>query len=170
MKIEEEIDLKKQNIEELNKELDSLFTKSAIDILKIKGFNFTVFVSILALLLISIGNTEIFSNTLINLIYVVMIPGMPLLMFGNPLKNKETLKENKIKIAEIVDVKEPELKKEIAKLQETLNFNETNNVSNVTLKNSNLSFSNNLINNISNEKINKQGPVLKLVKDKKEKR
>ena len=33
MKIEEEIDLKKQNIEELNKELDSLFTKSAIDIL-----------------------------------------------------------------------------------------------------------------------------------------
>ena len=36
MKIEEEIDLKKQNIEELNKELDSLFTKSAIDILKIK--------------------------------------------------------------------------------------------------------------------------------------
>ena len=38
MKIEEEIDLKKQNIEELNKELDSLFTKSAIDILKIKGF------------------------------------------------------------------------------------------------------------------------------------
>lgn len=167
MKIEEEIDLKKQNIEELNKELDSLFTKSAIDILKIKGFNFTVFVSILALLLISIGNTEIFSNTLINLIYVVMIPGMPFLMFGNPLKNKKTLKENKIKIAEIVDVKEPELKKEIAKLQETLNFNETNNV---TLKNSNLSFSNNLINNISNEKINKQGPVLKLVKDKKEKR
>ena len=170
MKIEEEIDLKKQNIEELNKELDSLFTKSAIDILKIKGFNFTVFVSILALLLISIGNTEIFSNTLINLIYVVMILGMHLLMFGNPLKNKKTLKENKIKIAEIVDVKEPELKKEIAKLQETLNFNETNNVSNVTLKNSNLSFSNNLINNISNEKINKQGPVLKLVKDKKEKR
>lgn len=167
MKIEEEIDLKKQNIEELNKELDSLFTKSAIDILKIKGFNFTVFVSILALLLISIGNIEIFSNTLINLIYVVMIPGMPLLMFGNPLKNKKALKENKIKIAEIVDVKEPELKKEIAKLQETLNFNETNNV---TLKNSNLSFSNNLINNISNEKINKQGPVLKLVKDKKEKR
>ena len=170
MKIEEEIDLKKQNIEELNKELDSLFTKSAIDILKIKGFNFTVFVSILALLLISIGNTEIFSNTLINLIYVVMIPGMPLLMFGNLLKNKKILKENKIKIAEIVDVKEPELKKEIAKLQEALNFNETNNVSNVTLKNSNLSFSNNLINNISNEKINKQGPVLKLVKDKKEKR
>lgn len=138
MKIEEEIDLKKQNIEELNKELDSLFTKSAIDILKIKGFNFTVFVSILALLLISIGNTEIFSNTLINLIYVVMIPGMPFLMFGNPLKNKKTLKENKIKIAEIVDVKEPELKKEIAKLQEALNFNETNNVSDVTLKNSNL--------------------------------
>ena len=170
MKIEEEIDLKKQNIEELNKELDSLFTKSAIDILKIKGFNFTVFVSILALLLISIGNTEIFSNALINLIYVVMIPGMPLLMFGNPLKNKKTLKENKIKIAEIADVKEPELKKEIAKLQEALNFNETNNVSNVTLKNSNLSFSNNLINNVSNEKINKQGPVLKLVKDKKEKR
>ena len=68
MKIEEEIDLKKRNIEELNKELDSLFTKSAIDILKIKGFNFTVFVSILSLLLISIGNTEIFSNTLINLI------------------------------------------------------------------------------------------------------
>ena len=170
MKIEEEIDLKKQNIEELNKELDSLFTKSAIDILKIKGFNFTVFVSILALLLISIGNTEIFSNTLINLIYVVMIPGMPLLMFGNPLKNKTALKENKNKIAEIADVKEPELKKEIAKLQETLNFNETNNVSDVTLKNSNLSFSNNLINNISNEKINKQGPVLKLVKDKKEKR
>ena len=99
-----------------------------------------------------------------------MIPGMPLLMFGNPLKNKKALKENKIKIAEIVDVKEPELKKEIAKLQEALNFNETNNVSNVTLKNSNLSFSNNLINNISNEKINKQGPVLKLVKDKKEKR
>ena len=64
----------------------------------------------------------------------------------------------------------PELKKEIAKLQETLNFNETNNVSNVTLKNSNLNFSNNLINNISNEKINKHGPVLKLVKDKKEKR
>ena len=163
MKIEEEIDLKKQNIEELNKELDSLFTKSAIDILKIKGFNFTVFVSILALLLISIGNIEIFSNTLINLIYVVMIPGMPLLMFGNPLKNKKALKENKIKIAEIVDVKEPELKKEIAKLQEALNFNKT-------LKNSNLSFSNNLINNISNEKINKHGPVLKLVKDKKEKR
>lgn len=170
MKIEEEIDLKKQNIEELNKELDSLFTKSAIDILKIKGFNFTVFVSILTLLLISIGNIEIFSNTLINLIYVVMIPGMPLLMFGNPLKKKKALKENKIKIAEIVDVKEPELKKEIAKLQEALNFNETNNVSDVTLKNSNLSFSNNLINNISNEKINKQGPVLKLVKDKKEKR
>lgn len=170
MKIEEEIDLKKQNIEELNKELDSLFTKSAIDILKIKGFNFTVFVSILALLLISIGNTEIFSNTLINLIYVVMIPCMPLLMFGNPLKNKKALKENKIKIAEIVDVKEPELKKEIAKLQETLNLNKTNNVSDVTLKNSNLSFSNNLINNISNGKINKQGPVLKLVKDKKEKR
>ena len=170
MKIEEEIDLKKQNIEELNKELDSLFTKSAIDILKIKGFNFTVFVSILALLLISIGNTEIFSNTLINLIYVVMIPGIPLLMFGNTLKNKKAVKENKIKIAEIADVKEPELKKEIAKLQETLNFNETNNVSDVTLKNSNLSFSNNLINNISNEKINKQGPVLKLVKDKKEKR
>ena len=39
MKIEEEIDLKKQNIEELNKELDSLFTKSAIDILKIKENN-----------------------------------------------------------------------------------------------------------------------------------
>ena len=48
----------------------------------------------LALLLISIGNTEIFSNTLINLIYVVMIPGMPLLMFGNPLKNKKAFLED----------------------------------------------------------------------------
>ena len=37
-----------------------------------------------------------------------MIPGMPLLIFGNPLKNKKALKENKIKIAEIADVKEPE--------------------------------------------------------------
>ena len=126
MEINEEINLKEQNIKELNEELDSLFTKSAIRILKIKSFTFSVSVACGVLLLFAISDVEIFSNALINVMYVLTTIGIPLLTFGNPLENKKVLEANKAKIAEIVDVKEPELKKEIASLQESLNLKREN--------------------------------------------
>lgn len=165
MKINEEINLKEQNIKELNEELDSLFTKSAIRILKIKGFTFSVSVACGTLLLFALNDMQIFSNALINTVYVLTTIGIPLLAFGNPLENKKILKENKAKIAEIVDIKEPELKKEIVSLQESLNLKKENDTGITMAKSVNISYSNTdtLENDMADEISHKL--VLKLTKN-----
>lgn len=167
MEINEEINLKEQNIKELNEELDCLFTKSAIRILKIKSFTFSVSVACGVLLLFAISDVEIFSNALINVMYVLTTVGIPLLAFGNPLENKKVLEANKAKIAEIVDVKEPELKKEIASLQESLNLKRENDTEITMAKSDNISYSNTdtLKNDIASRSPKEKGPVLKLTKN-----
>lgn len=167
MEINEEINLKEQNIKELNEELDSLFTKSTIRILKIKGFTFSVSVACGVLLLFAISDVKIFSNALINAMYALTTIGIPLLAFGNPLKNKKVLEVNKAKIAEIVDVKEPELKKEIASLQESLNLKKENDTGITMAKSDNISYSNTdtLENDMTSKSSKEKGPVLKLTKN-----
>ena len=167
MEINEEINLKKQKIKELNEELDSLFKKSAIRILKIKGFTFSVSVACGTLFLFALSDMQIFSNALINVMYVLTTIGIPLLAFGNPLENKKILKENKAKIAEIVDVKEPELKKEISSLQESLNLKKENDTGITMAKSVNISYSNTdtLENDMTSTSSKEKGPVLKLTKN-----
>ena len=167
MEINEEINLKEQNIKELNEELDSLFTKSAIRILKIKGFTFSVSVACGVLILFAISDVKIFSNALINAMYALTTIGIPLLTFGNPLENKKVLEANKAKIAEIVDVKEPELKKEIASLQESLNLKRENDTGITMAKSDNISYSNTdaLENDMASRSPKEKGPVLKLTKN-----
>lgn len=166
MKISEELNLKKQNLAKLNQELDSLFTKSAIRILKIKGFTYTISVAGGALLLFALNDIEIFSNALINGMYVLTIVGIPLLAFGSPFKNKKILEENKVRIAEIVDVYEPELKKEITSLQESLSLKKEICTDVPKIKMDNISYGNTdtLENNMASRSLNEQGPTLKLTR------
>lgn len=166
MKINEELNLKKQNLAKLNQELDSLFTKSAIRILKIKGFTYTISVAGGALLLFALNDIEIFSNALINGMYVLTIVGIPLLAFGSPFKNKKILEENKVRIAEIVDVYEPELKKEITSLQESLSLKKENGTDVPKIKRDNISYGNpdTLENNMASGSLKEQGPTLKLTR------
>ena len=166
MKINEELNLKKQNLAKLNQELDSLFTKSAIRILKIKGFTYTISVAGGVLLLFALNDIEIFSNALINGMYALTIVGIPLLAFGSPFKNKKILEENKVRIAEIVDVYEPELKKEITSLQESLSLKKENGTDVTKIKRDNISYGNTdaLENNIASRSLKEQGPILKLTR------
>ena len=166
MKINEELNLKKQNLAKLNQELDSLFTKSAIRILKIKGFTYTISVAGGALLLFALNDIEIFSNALINAMYALTIVGIPLLAFGSPFKNKKILEENKVRIAEIVDVYEPELKKEITSLQESLSLKKENGTDVIKIKGDNISYGNTdtLENNMASRSLKEQGPILKLTR------
>lgn len=166
MKINEELNLKKQNLAKLNQELDNLFTKSAIRILKIKGFTYTISVAGGALLLFALNDIEIFSNALINGMYALTIVGIPLLAFGSPFKNKKILEENKVRIAEIVDVYEPELKKEITSLQESLSLKKENGIDVPKIKRDNISYGNTdtLENNMASGSLKEQGPTLKLTR------
>ena len=166
MKINEELNLKKQNLAKLNQELDNLFTKSAIRILKIKGFTYTISVAGGALLLFALNDIEIFSNALINGMYALTIVGIPLLAFGSPFKNKKILEENKVRIAEIVDVYEPELKKEITSLQESLSLKKENGTNVPKIKRDNISYGNTdtLENNMASGSLKEQGPTLKLTR------
>lgn len=167
MKINEELNLKKQNLVKLNQELDSLFTKSAIRILKIKGFTYTISVAGGALLLFALNDIEIFSNALINGMYALTIVGIPLLAFGSPFKNKKILEENKVRIAEIVDVDEPELKKEITSLQESLSLKKENGTDVPKIKRDNISYGNTdtLENNMASRSLNEQETILKLTRN-----
>lgn len=167
MKINEELNLKKQNLAKLNQELDSLFTKSAIRILKIKGFTYTISVAGGALLLFALNDIEIFSNALINGMYALTIVGIPLLAFGSPFKNKKILEENKVRIAEIVDVYEPELKKEITSLQESLSLKKEDGTDVPKIKRDNISYGNTdtLENNMVSRSLNEQETILKLTRN-----
>lgn len=167
MKINEELNLKKQNLVKLNQELDSLFTKSAIRILKIKGFTYTISVAGGALLLFALNDIEIFSNALINGMYALTIVGIPLLAFGSPFKNKKILEENKVRIAEIVDVYEPELKKEITSLQESLSLKKENGTDVPKIKRDNISYGNTdtLENNMASGSLKEQETILKLTRN-----
>lgn len=166
MKISEELNLKKQNLAKLNQELDSLFTKSAIRILKIKGFTYTISVAEGALLLFALNDIEIFSNALINAMYALTIVGIPLLAFGSLFKNKKILEENKVRIAEIVDVYEPELKKEITSLQESLSLKKEICTDVPKIKRDNISYGNTdtLENNMASRSLKEQETILKLTR------
>ncbi len=99
--------------------------------------------------------------------YVLATIVLPILAFGNPLENKKALEANKARIADIVDVQEPTLKKEIASLQESLSLKKENLPEIVRLKNDNMSISyiDALEINMKDEKPKRQGHVLKLTKN-----